>query len=124
MNPLIVRVDNLLSTVGNHFQKLILVRGCTKRSMSVSARRGVGFTFRDLLPTLLDDQLVEPELLSRTLQHTLLDTALGDEPEDEYLLGLANAVCTVHCLEVSLWIPVHLSGPKPAGNLCPHQSLS
>ena len=77
--------------------------------MTVSARSGVCFTFRHLLPTLLDDQLVKPELLSRTLQHPLLHTTLGDEPEDEYLFGLTDAVGAVHCLQVGLWIPVHLS---------------
>lgn len=92
--------------------------------MPVSARRGVDFTFRDLLSTLLDDQLIEPELLSRTLQHPLLDTTLGDEPEDKHLLGLADTVGAVHCLEISLWIPVHLSELKPGGDLCPYQSLS
>ena len=92
--------------------------------MPVSRRRCVFPTFRDLLATLLDDQLIEPELLSCTLQHPFLDTTLGDEPEDEYLLGLTDAVGAVHRLEISLWIPVHPSGPKPGQNLCPHQSLS
>ena len=81
--------------------------------MPVSTTRGINFTFRHLLPTLLDYQLVEPQFLSRTLQHPLLDTTLGDEPEDEYLFGLTDAVGAVHCLKIGLWIPVHLSGPKP-----------
>ena len=80
--------------------------------MPVSPRRGIGFTFRHLLPTLLDDQLVKPELLSCTLQHPLLDTTLRDEPEDEYLFGLTDAVGAVHCLEIGLWIPVYLSGSE------------
>ena len=80
--------------------------------MTVSARSGIDLTFRHLLPTLLDNQLIEPELLSRTLQHPLLDATLGDQPEDEYLFGLTDAVGTVHCLEIGLWIPVHLSGPE------------
>lgn len=61
---------------------------------------------------MLNDQLVEPELLSRTLQHPLLDTTLGDESEDEHLFCLADAVGTIHCLEIGLWVPVHLSEPK------------
>lgn len=73
------------------------------------------FTFRHLLPTLLDDQLVEPEFLSRTLQHPLLDTTLGDESENEYLFGLTDAVGAVHCLEVGLRVPVHLSDLESQG---------
>jgi hypothetical protein len=83
--------------------------------MAVSVRSGIDFTFRHLLPTLLDNQLVEPELLSRALQHPLLDTTLSDEPEDEYLFGLADTVGTVHCLEICLRIPVHLSGLESRG---------
>jgi hypothetical protein len=82
-----------------------------------SARKSVGFTFCHLLSTLLDNQLIEPELLSCALQHSLFDTAFGDESEDEYLFGLANAVGAVHCLEVSLWIPVPLSEPESWGRL-------
>ena len=92
--------------------------------MTVSARSGINFTFRHLLPTLLDNQLVESELLSRTLQHPLLDTTLGDEPEDEYLFGLTNTMGAVHCLEIGLRIPVHLSGSESQENLHPYQSLS
>ena len=80
--------------------------------MAVSARSGIDFTFRHLLSTLLDDQLIEPELLSRALQHSLHNTTLSDEPEDEDLFGLTDAVGAVHCLEISLWIPVHLLGPE------------
>jgi len=83
--------------------------------MAVSARSRIDFTFRRLLPTLLDNQLIEPELLSRTLQHPLLDTTLSDEPEDEDLFGLTDAMGAVHCLEIGLWIPVHLSGPESPG---------
>lgn len=64
---------------------------------------------------MLDDQLIEPELLSRTLQHPFLDTTLGDEPEHEHLFGLTDAVGAIHCLEIGLWVPVHLSGPKAQG---------
>jgi len=68
---------------------------------------------------LLNDQLIEPELLSRTLQHPLLDTTLGDEPKNEYLFGLTDAMGTIHCLEVGLWIPVHLSELYPQGKSVP-----
>ena len=61
---------------------------------------------------MLNDQLIESELLSCTLQHPLLDTTLGDESEDEHLFCLADAVGTVHCLEVCLGIPVQLSEMK------------
>ena len=68
---------------------------------------------------MLNDQLIEPELLSRALQHPLLDTTLGDEPEDEYLFGLTDAVGAIHCLEVGLWVPVHLSELDPQGKSVP-----
>lgn len=77
-----------------------------------SAKGGLSVTFRHLLPALLNDQLIEPEFLSCALQHPLLDTTLGDESEDEYLFCLADAVSTIHRLEVGLWIPVYLSIPE------------
>jgi hypothetical protein len=78
-----------------------------------STKGGACFTFRHLLSALLNDQLIEPELLSCALQHPLFDTTFSDESEDEHLLGLTDAVGTVHCLEVGLWIPIHLSKPRP-----------
>jgi hypothetical protein len=58
-----------------------------------------------LLATLLDDELVEPELLCSTLKHALLYAVLSDETKDIDLLSLANAVCAIHCLQIGLGIP-------------------
>lgn len=75
-------------------------------------------------PTLLDDELVETKLLSRTLKHLFLDRVLRNETEDDNLLLLADTMSckgtasamssrramsmrtSVHRLQVSLRIPV------------------
>ena len=62
-------------------------------------------TFLYLLSPLLDDELIKTQLLCGTLLHTLLDTVLSNEAEYVDLLGLANTVCSVHCLQIRLWIP-------------------
>ena len=59
-----------------------------------------------LRPALLDDQLIETQLLRRPLQHLLLDGVLGDQAKDDHLLGLTDAMCAIHRLQISLWIPV------------------
>ena len=99
--------------MGDHLQKFILVGSCPNWVNARTRKKRVGFTFRHLLPALLNDQLIEPELLSCTLQHPFLDTTLGDEPEDEHLFCLADSMGAVHCLEVGLWVPVHLLDQKP-----------
>ena len=63
-------------------------------------------TFRLLLPSLLDDKLVEPQLLRCSLQHALLDTTFRDEAEDVDLLGLADTMSTVHGLQIRLRVPI------------------
>ena len=103
----------------DHFQKLILVSSCSNWVNTRFWGRKAHFTFRHLLATLLNDKLVEPELLGCTLQHPLLDTALGYEPEDEYLFGLADAMSTVHRLKVGLWIPVCQSERVSQGRVAP-----
>jgi len=60
-----------------------------------------------LLATLLDDELVEPELLCSTLKHALLYAVLSDETKDVDLLGLVNAVRAIHSLQVGLGIPAN-----------------
>ena len=65
-------------------------------------------TFRLLLSTLLNDELVKTKLLRSTLKHTLLDTALRNEAEHIHLLRLTDSVSSVHSLQVGLWIP----GPR------------
>lgn len=55
---------------------------------------------------MLNDQLVQAELLCRTFKHTLLNAAFSDEAEDVDLFGLANTMGTIHCLQVSLRVPV------------------
>jgi len=51
-------------------------------------------TFRLLLPALLDDQLIQPQLVCSAL----LDTVLCDEAEDVHLLRLSNTMSTIHGL--------------------------
>ena len=63
-------------------------------------------TFRLLLPSLLDDKLVESQLLRCPLQHTLLHTALRNEAEDVDLLGLTDTMSTVHSLQIRLRVPI------------------
>jgi len=62
-------------------------------------------TFRLLLSTLLDDQLIQTQFLCSTLEHTLFDAVLSDEAEDINLLRLADAMSAIHCLQISLRIP-------------------
>lgn len=59
-----------------------------------------------LLSTLLNDKLIQSQLLSGTLKHTLLNATFRHKAENVYLFRLSDSVCTVHSLQVSLWIPV------------------
>ena len=45
--------------------------------------------------------------MQKPLKHTLLDAVLSDEVEDVNLLGLANAVCAIHSLQIGLRIPAN-----------------
>ena len=63
-------------------------------------------TLRRLRPSLLNDQLIQPQLLRRPLEHALLDTAFGDEPEHVDLLRLTDTVSAIHGLKVGLRVPV------------------
>ena len=63
-------------------------------------------TFRLLLPSLLDDKLVEPQLLRCPLQHALLNTTFRNEAEDVDLLGLTDTMSTVHGLQIRLRVPI------------------
>lgn len=63
-------------------------------------------TFLLLRTSLLDDELVEPELLCGALEHPFLHRFFRDEPENVYLLRLTNSVRAVHRLQVCLRIPV------------------
>ena len=84
--------------------------------------------FRLLLSTLLNDELVKMKLLRSALEHTLLDTALGNETKYIHLLRLSDSVSTVHSLQVGLWIPRWAHGefvPCPLiDDQKSHQSLS
>ena len=64
----------------------------------------VAWTFRLLLPALLNVQFVQSQLLCSTLEHTLFDAVLCDEPED-YLLRLSNSMCMVHSLQIGRRVP-------------------
>ena len=64
-----------------------------------------GLTFGLLRSSLLDDQLIEPKLLSSTFKHTLLDATLSNEAEDINLFRLSYSVGAIHGLKVSLRIP-------------------
>jgi len=44
--------------------------------------------------------------LGGTLEHTLLEAVLGDEPEDVHLLRLSDTMSSVHSLKIGLWIPI------------------
>lgn len=66
----------------------------------------VVLTLRSLRPTLLDNELVEPQLLRCAFQHALLHTALRDETEDIDLLRLSYTMRTVHRLQIGLRVPV------------------
>ena len=63
-------------------------------------------TFRSLCTTLLNDELIKPQLLCRPLQHALLNAAFRDESEDIHLLRLTNTMCAVHGLQIGLRVPV------------------
>jgi hypothetical protein len=55
-----------------------------------------------LLPTLLNDQLVQTQLLCCMLEHMLLNTILSDEAEDVYLLRLFDPMSPIHPLQIGL----------------------
>jgi hypothetical protein len=100
----------------DHVEKVVLVLG------------GLGGL---LSSTLLDDELVESQLLGRSLQDSLLDgvlfkrkrktlinvrplgeggknrSHLGDEPEDVDLLRLSDSMSTIHRLQIGLRVPAN-----------------
>ena len=65
-----------------------------------------GFLLRRGRATLLDHQLIETQLLRGSLEDALLDRVVCHETVHKNLLLLADAVCSVHGLEVCLRIPV------------------
>ena len=60
--------------------------------MDASRREDSGLTFGLRLSTLLNDELVETKLLSRSLLHTFFNAALSDEAKDDNLFRLSNSV--------------------------------
>jgi hypothetical protein len=63
-------------------------------------------TFGCRIPILLYNQLIQAQLLCRSLKHAFLHAPICNETEDVYLLCLTNAVCTIHRLKICLRIPV------------------
>jgi hypothetical protein len=60
-------------------------------------------TYLSLLrPALPNDPLIQPQLLSGTFKHTLLDTIFGDEAEDVHLLRLSNTMSMIYRLQIGL----------------------
>jgi hypothetical protein len=66
----------------------------------------------------LDDDLIELQADSLSLQYLLLYSRLSNEAVDIYLLFLAYSMCTVHCLEVYLRVPI---GVIEDDMVCCHQ---
>jgi hypothetical protein len=71
-------------------------------------REGEMLTLGLLRPPLLNDQLIQPQLLRRPLQHPLLHAPLRDEPEHVNLLRLPDPMRAVHRLQVRLRVPVRV----------------
>ena len=99
----------MFSTMRDHLEQLLLVRSyAILVSASTLHSNGRHLTLRSLRPALLDNELVQPKLLRRPLQHPLLDATLRDEPEHIHLLRLPNPVRAIHRLQVSLRVPVRV----------------
>lgn len=66
----------------------------------------VELTLRSWLrSSLLDDELIQPQLLSSTFQYLLLDGVFRYESEDVNLLRLTDTMSAIHSLQISLRIP-------------------
>jgi hypothetical protein len=107
---LVRRIDDLLSALRNHLEKLVFARGWA--GGAVNSNQGnqgnvtcPALTFGLLCSTLLNNELIETELLRSTLEHALLNAIFRYEPENIHLLRLSDTVRTIHRLQVGLWIP-------------------
>ena len=66
--------------------------------------RGDGRRVTDLMLT----GIFQNHLLLRPFQDVLFHCVLADEPEDADMRLLSNSMCSCHCLQVVLWVPIAL----------------
>jgi hypothetical protein len=61
-----------------------------------------------LCSTLLNDHLIKLQFLRSSLQDSLFDSILSDEPEDIDLLSLTDSMSSVHGLQIGLRVPIRI----------------